>query len=37
MDQQRGDEESILLQPYKYLAETPGKDVRGKLATAFNR
>lgn len=28
--------ERILLEPYRYLAEQPGKDIRGALIDAFN-
>eukprot|EP01087_Luapelamoeba_hula_P015418 TRINITY_DN4604_c0_g1_i2.p1 TRINITY_DN4604_c0_g1~~TRINITY_DN4604_c0_g1_i2.p1 ORF type:complete len:329 (-),score=55.28 TRINITY_DN4604_c0_g1_i2:41-1027(-) len=31
-----GESEHILLEPYTYLLQVPGKDVRGKLIDAFN-
>lgn len=29
--------ESILTEPYDYITQVPGKDVRGKLIYAFNK
>jgi hypothetical protein len=29
--------EQILLEPYEYLLQVPGKDVRGKLIDSFNK
>jgi len=31
------DQESLLLQPFHYLCQVPGKGVRGRLMVAFNK
>lgn len=36
-DTNNGDLESQLLQPYDYLVQVPGKQIRGKLLASFNQ